>query len=111
MHWYIGIAENKNLHKMSDFAEKVYESYSLKGFGGKYHHGTWIERIDDLRYNRNGDIICMYFNYHEKTLSYSVNKSKFKCIFQDIDTSKKWIMAVSVDSRLQELQLESSQCI
>eukprot|EP01083_Nonionella_stella_P167427 562687_1 len=50
-----------------------------------------------VNFERTGDVICMILDTNEKQILYSVNEQDLVCVFDGIDTSKEFVLTVSIE--------------
>eukprot|EP01084_Bolivina_argentea_P143139 251416_1 len=102
----IGIIDAKQVTKMSKFYTVIGESYSLSAVTGNAFN---LKEKKAINYKYGlGDTICIYLDFVEKKLCYSINQNKFECIFENIDVSLGYRLAVCMANKNEILTLESS---
>lgn len=110
-HWYIGIIDASLVQKMSNFYKNVKQSYSLYGYkGNAWHNGEIVQTNFNWTFNAVYDPdIVMALDFNSKKLFYSINNKPFECIFDNIDVSKAYKLAICIYGPKHNMQLEASK--
>mmetsp|Transcript_58059 Transcript_58059/g.52289 ORF Transcript_58059/g.52289 Transcript_58059/m.52289 type:complete len:242 (+) Transcript_58059:42-767(+) len=110
-HWYIGIIDASLAQKMNNFYKNVNESYSLYGYkGNAWHNGEIIQTNRKWRFNAVYDPeVVMALDFNSKKLFYSINKLPFQCVFDNIDVSKAYKLAICIYGPKHNMQLIASK--
>ena len=110
-HWYIGIIDASLVQKMNNFYKTIKESYSLYGYrGNAWHNGEIKETNFNWTFNAVYDPeVVMCFDFNSRKLFYSINGKPFQCVFDNIDTSKAYKLAVCIYGPKHNMQLIASK--
>ena len=95
---YIGIVDIKNIVKNTVNCDEMDNCYLLN-----VYDGTLIENTKRGKTNKNwkfgqikDDVLCIMYDYDNKTLSFSFNNKPFQTLFKNINTKNQYKIAISM---------------
>ena len=110
-HFYIGIINSSLVNNMNNFYKTIKDSYSLYGYHGHAWHNGKIQKTNsNWRFNSIYDPeLCMCLDFNTKKLSYSINKGEFESVFDNIDITKEYKLAICVYGPKHDMNIVSSK--